>query len=266
MSEVTPIVIPLRRPADLPRVGEVARMFAEALGRPIEILTILHPNDDLSLESARFQASVDEFSQAIGQPVALSLEQDEAPIRCFLDHCRDRWVCMATGASPFDDAHYVGSFAAALLAETTAPVILVGPRVEADTLQSIERVVLGLSSEVDASVSQAVAHDVAIAFGCPIAKVRVDGAKGIVYESDCHDPKEWFPEEVHATLRAEAVAPEDVCHVLVERSTDAVLVMATRAHRGLAWICEGSVAFGAISHTKMPVVAVGPNARPQSVA
>jgi len=91
-------------------------------------------------------------------------------------------------------------------------------------------------------------------------RASIDTEHGVIYESDSRDPREWFPEEVHATMRAEPIEQDDISAVLVERSAHSVLVFSTRAHQGLTWICEGSVAFGAISLTSMPIVAVGPNA------
>ena len=104
------------------------------------------------------------------------------------------------------------------------------------------------------------AHAFAVALDRPIAKVRVDTQKGIIYETDCHDPLEWFPEHVHASMRSDAIAEDEISDVLLERSEGGLLVLATRAHRGLAWICDGSVAFDAIAHTSLPIVVVGPKA------
>ena len=254
------ITIPLRRPADLRRVGMVADLFASALHRTIEVITIVDPQDDLRLEFERFSRAVEDFAAVVGRDVKLRVVADEAPLKGFLDMCLNRFVCMATAASPFDDAHYVGSFAAALLAKTSAPVVLVGPSVPDVSPPPIERVVLGVSNDVDSSVSLELAHTVATGFGCPMAKVRIDTEHGVIYESDSRDPREWFPEEVHATMRAEPIEQDDISAVLVERSAHSILVFSTRAHQGLTWICEGSVAFGAISLTSMPIVAVGPNA------
>lgn len=255
-----PIVIPLRQPHELARVGRVAGLFATVFHRSIEVVTIIDPQDDLAIESARLDEAADALRLATGHVVDVVTLVDSQVLSRFIDHCRDRLVCMATGASPFDEDHYVGSFAAALLAETTSPVILVGPRVAELVDTSIDRVVLAISSDVDGSASLAVAHEFAVALGCSMAKIRVDETHGIIYESSSHDPQEWFPEEVHASMRSEPIATADVCDVLVDRSHDGLLVLATRANRGLAWICEGSVAFSAIAQTTMPIVAVGPHA------
>ncbi len=260
LDETGTITIPLRRPADLDRVGRVASVFATALARSIEVVTIIDPNDDFAQEFARFSKSVESFAQREGVDVSLQVIANDRAQDTVLETCRDRLVCMATGASPFDDAHYVGSFAALLLSESTAPVILVGPGVDSGVELEADRVVLAISDDIDSSASQGVAHVFAVALDRPIAKVRVDTKKGIIYETDCHDPLEWFPEHVHASMRSDAISEDEISDVLLQRSEGGLLVLATRAHRGLAWICDGSVAFEAIAHTSLPIVVVGPKA------
>lgn len=260
LDETGTITIPLRRPADLDRVGRVANVFATALARSIEVVTIIDPNDDFALEFARFSKSVESFAQRAGIDVQLRVIANDHAQEAVLEICRDRLVCMTTGASPFDDAHYVGSFAALLLSESTAPVILVGPCVDEDAELDADRVVLAISDDVDSAASQGVAHDFAVALDRPIAKLRVDAEKGIIYETDCHDPLEWFPEHVHASMRSDPISNDEISDVLLQRSEGALLVLATRAHRGLAWICDGSVAFDAIARTSLPIVVVGPKA------
>jgi nucleotide-binding universal stress UspA family protein len=260
LDETGTITIPLRRPADLDRVGRVANVFATALARSIEVVTVIDPNDDLALEFARFSKSVELFAQREGVDVQLRVIAKDRAQEAVLETCRDRLVCMTTGASPFDDAHYVGSFAALLLSESTAPVILVGPGVDEEVELDADRVVLAISDDVDSSASQGVAHAFAVALDRPIGKIRVDAEKGIIYETDCHDPAEWFPEHVHASMRSDVISEDEISDVLLQRSEGGLLVLATRAHRGLAWICDGSVAFDAIAHTSLPIVVVGPKA------
>ena len=96
------ITIPLRRPSDLGRVGVVADLFAGALNRTIEVVTIVDPQDDIRLEFARFSRAVEEFAAEVGAEVHLRVVVDAVPLKGFLDMCLNRFVCMATAASPFD--------------------------------------------------------------------------------------------------------------------------------------------------------------------
>lgn len=239
-------------------------MFATALGCSIEVVSIASPDDDIERESARLHEAADALRSATGPGIEVTLLIDRRVLDRFIDHCRDRLVCMATSASPYDADHYVGSFAAGLLAVTTLPVILVGPQVEVGAMPPIERVNLAISSDVDGSASLAAAHEFACALECPMVKIRVDDTHGIIYESESQNPKQWFPEQVHASMHADPIATDEVCDALVERSRNGLLVMATRANRGLAWICEGSVAFSAIAKTTLPIVVVGPHATAQT--
>lgn len=252
------VTIPLARAGDLERVGAVAASFAALLERSLEVLVVVDPEDDFLADFKRFGAAVEEFAESTGQPVDLHMIASDVPLQAVLDACRGRLVCMATAATPFQADHYVGSYAAALLAETTAPVILVGPAVER-AQGPVERVVVAVSAAVDGHPAMVTGGHLARAAGAPLAKVVID-PKGVVYETDFHDMEDGLADEVHATMTQGPLDPQQIAHELVERSSGGVLVLATRANRGLSWICEGSVAFDAIGETPGPVVAVGPQA------
>ncbi|MDW3178320.1 MAG: hypothetical protein R8J94_13090 [Acidimicrobiia bacterium] len=252
------ITIPLARVNDLPRVGAVAAKFASLLGRSIEVVSIIDPEDDFAPEFRRYSEGVERLARAIAMPVQLRLVAHQSPLQGVLEACVGRLVCMATAASPFDNRHYVGSFAAALLSESTAPVILVGPAVT-DEPVAVDKIVVAVSNEVDGHASLRTANTLARTLDVPLAKIVID-PKGVVYETDYSEPDVGLPDEVHAAMTRGPLSHEQICDELVERSESAILVLATRAHRGLSWICEGSVAFDTIGRTTGPVVAVGPRA------
>lgn len=252
------VTIPLARADDLERVGAVASHFATLLDRSIEVVSIVDPDDDFSSEFRRIAAAVERFAESTNRTVELHLSASALPLQAVLDACSGRLVCMATAASPFQADHYVGSFAAALLAESTAPVILVGPAATGQP-RELDRVVVAVSADVDGNAALVTGAAFAQASGTPLAKVIID-PKGVIYETDYLDANDALPDEVHASMTRGPLNPRQISHELVERSESGLLVLSTRAHRGLSWICEGSVSFDAISQTPAPVVAVGPKA------
>ncbi len=252
------ITIPLARADDLARVGGVAVLFADNLGCSIEVVSIIHPEDDVVVEFRRLGGAVERLAASIGKPVVLQLIAHENPLEAVLDACKHRLVCMATAATPFHNQHYVGSFAAALLSESSAPVILVGPMVTTEPTV-VDNVVVAVSNEVDERAALLAGHELATAIEVPLAKVLID-PKGVIYHSDYHDLTDWLPDEIHASMATGPLGHDQICAELVDRSKSGILVLATRAHQGLAWICEGSVAFDTIARTSSPVVAFGPRA------
>lgn len=259
MTDASPIVVPVRRPGDLERVGGAAALFASALDCSIEVVTVLHPSDDVAHDTTRFQRWVDDFAQTNGVRAFLDVVVDESEVAGVIERCSGKLVCMATSASPFDDDHYVGSIASELVARSTAPVILLGPEFTYVDALTVGRVVLAHGSGVDASASSAIARELARVFAVPIARLTIDAEKAVIHESDSTDPERWFPDQVHASLRSSPLDHDALVDVLLDRTHDGLLVVATRAKRGLAWICEGSVSFDVIARSTMPVVTVGPN-------
>lgn len=261
MTDASPIIVPIRRPGDLERVGAAAVLFASTLGLSIEVVTVLHPSDDIARDTARFRQIVEDFAVANGVSATLDVVVDESEVGGVIERCAGHLVCMATSASPFDDDHYVGSIASELVARSSLPVILLGPQFAYVDELTIGRVVLAHGSGVDAAASSETARRMARSFAVPIARLTIDAEKAVIHESDSYDPERWFPDQVHASLRSEPLDHDALVKVLLERTNDGLLVVATRAKRGLAWICEGSVSFDVIARSTMPVVAVGPEVR-----
>lgn len=252
------IVVPLRKTSDLSRVGAVAHRFSQLLDRSIEVISIVHPGDDYAHETQRFTAAIERFSNEIEQFVALQVVVHANPRAALLELCADRLVCMATSGSPFERDHYVGSHAATLLAASRAPVILVGPATT-DAPERYDDVVVATTPSVGSEQARIAGRILADALGSSIAKIHVD-ERGVIYESDYDESSSGLPREVHASMVRGEIDDQQLCEILVERSEHAILVLTTRANRGLAWICDGSVAFDAVRRARGPVVALGPNA------
>ncbi|MFT7476374.1 MAG: hypothetical protein ACI81L_003327 [Verrucomicrobiales bacterium] len=253
--------VPVLRPADVTFLAPIAMRFANLLDRSIEIVTIVSPEDDLRLEHDRFSAALSALEAQVGHPVAFRIIASDNIASALIEICRDRITVMATSASPFDETHYVGSFASALLAISEAPVILIGPNVSTNANFDPERVYVGRSRDVDDVASNAAAEAFAHHLDVPVATVTID-PKGIVYEYDYDDERIDRPNEVHASMKRQPIDPSQVAKILADYAATGLLVVSTRATQNLERICGRSVAMDTIADASSPVVAVGPHADP----
>ena len=235
--------------------------FAELFGRSIEVVTIISPEDDMRLEQDRFSVALSALEAKLGHPVAFRIIASDNIASAFIEICRNRITVMATSATPFDETHYVGSFASALLAVSEAPVILIGPNVPTDADLDPERVYVGRSRDVDDVASNAAAEAFAHHLDIPVATVTID-PKGIVYEYDYDDARIDRPNEVHAAMKRQPIESAEVAKILADYAATGLLVVSTRATQNLERICGRSVAMDTIADASSPVVAVGPHANP----
>lgn len=253
------IRVPVARPEEVSLIGPIAATFGEALDRTIEILSIVSPEDDLRLEQDRFRGVVSDLEAQLGYPVGFRLVVSDDRASAFVELCKDRLTAMLTSASPFDQTHYVGSFASALLAVSEAPVILVGPAVAEGTSFEPQRVFVGRSCDVDDTAATHAAEIFARQLELRVATVTID-PKGIVYEHDYNDEHIDRPDEVHAKMRPGPIDKEEIADILVDQASAGLLVLTTRAHQQLARICGGSVAMDTIARATSPIVVLGPEA------
>jgi len=255
---VEPIVVPVRHVDDVERVGPIAVLFARALERRILFVHVAHPDDDVAERHRRFGEAVGRLAMHESTPMSLQVVESLDEHEAVTDACVDHLIVMATAASPFRDHHYVGSCAASILARSTRPVVLVGPAMTRGT--SPERVYLAATDHGTHLAARRQAEHLARVFGeLPVATLTID-PDGVVYEHDYDDAHFDRPDEIHARLQPTAVKVRELGPTLARYAADGVLVIPTQARTGLAWICEGSVAFDAIAASTGPVVALGPAA------
>lgn len=252
------LVVPLRRPRDLSRVAPTVIKFANAMNLSVEVLSFVHPDDDFEREQGALSDASLLMRDKVDNEVSCVAVKTEDAVEAFFDYCADRLTCMPTSATPFRDEHYVGSFAAGLLARSTKPVILIGPSVEADTPLDWDEVVVALSPDSESMDILPVAREVADAMHLSLSKVHIDSGTGNVYENE-YGSRMWFPGEIHATVGVESMTAEAVGQTIVERAAGELLAVKTHAREGLAWIADGSIAFDAIGQSLGPVLLVGPN-------
>lgn len=228
-NERDELMVPLAHPEDLQVVGSVAATYAALLDLPVKILVVLYPEDDADLETQRYTTAVDTFAATHRVDAELSVIVSDNFVETLVTACREQWTCAYTSGSVFDEHHYVGSFASALLAVATKPVILIGP--EAHSIHpSVSAVSVARSATVSAKAAAQVGEDIARRLRVPVFTIQLD-------PENC-DPAER----------------------LVERTENALLVLTTTAPSGLEAICSPSTTLETVQHAKRPVIALGPNA------
>ena len=248
------LVLPIRHAGQFPLVAGPAISVARALGLAVEILSVIEPDDDADAHLDRLVGIGLEASEATGQPCTVRLLVTEDVLSTVTGECSGRLVCMATSASPHTDLHYVGSHAASILAESSSPVLLVGPQV--DSTARATEVVAAVSGQIESTSVIPYAAQLSRSLDLPLATIHVHGPDG-VSSGDDH-MRLWFPGELHTSLDVEPIAGTDVAAALTDRAASAIVAVMTHARLGLAWIAEGSVAFDVVSSSPHPVLAVGP--------
>ncbi len=255
-----PLMVPVRSTADIERVGRTAAEFARAFDQPLMFVHVAHPDDDVATHHTRLGGAIESLELS---DVAWSLQVVERTDTnaAVVDACSGHLTCMATSASPYKANHYVGSCAASLVAKSTAPVVLIGPMVDpGGEIGTPERVYLAAAKGESVTSTRTAVERIAHAFGSvPVARLTID-LEGVLYEQDYDDDAFDRPDEVHARMLPGPIATPALAPVLTRYAADGLLVVSTHARTGLAWICEGSVAFDAIATSTRPMVAIGPNA------
>lgn len=253
------IRVPVSRPEDVALIGPIAAWLARVLDRSIEVLTIISPEDEPRLEQDRYAGVIADLEAQTGLSVSFRLTTSDDIATAFVELCRNRLTVMLTSASPFDETHFVGSFASALLATSEAPVVLAGPHVPLGVTLDPARIYVGRTREPDDLAATTVAEELAGQLGIPVATITID-PKGVVYEHNYDDEHLDRPDQVHATMRSGPISDHEIADLLAERAVDGLLVLTTRANQNLARICGGSVAMDTIANSTSPVVVLGPSA------
>ena len=255
---VEPIVVPVRHVDDVGRVGPIAVTFAQALERRVLFVHVAHPDDDVAEQHRRFSQAVGRLAMREPTPMSLHVLESIDEHQTVTNACVDHLTVMATAASPFRDHHYVGSCAASILARSTQPVVLVGPAMTQAVAP--DRIYLAVTDKEPHPVARREAEHLARVFGeLPVATLTID-PDGVVYEHDYDDAHFDRADVIHARMQPTSVKVRELGPTLARYAADGLLVIPTHARTGLAWICEGSVAFDAIATATGPVVALGPAA------
>lgn len=252
-----PLMVPVKHPGDVERIGSLATDLATAFDVPVELVSIVSPDDDEAEQARRLAEALADLGVAHASSSRVVVADRAA--EAFVDLCCHRVVCMASAASPFKSGHYVGSFAASLLAHSTQPVLLLGPAASG-RLESFGEVVAAVSDDAASMSILPFARELAMRLELPVSTVHVETATGNIYTNDYGEPRLWFPDSVHASVGVEPLAGDAVAGTLLDRSAGAIVAVATSARQGLAWIADGSVAFDVVAETDGPVLVVGPNA------
>jgi len=223
------IAVPVAAGADLSRVVPVAAWFAERLGRPIEVVTVVGTNGDITSAFSDLIRATERLSERSRRRLRGRLLISDEQTSTVLEACRDRLVVMETSASAVNHRQYVGSYASAIVGRSTAPVVVVGPGVDSSDKPDFDSMVVALGSPDGGSF-------------LPLAQ-RL--AKSLELE-----------------LRALHVVEDPgstVEQTLIEAADTSLLVMATRNRSVMKRLEEGSVSFSVVGAATKPVVLVGPH-------
>jgi len=253
------IVVPVKVAADAQKILGVVEACALSLNRPVEFVSVVDETWDVAQAAADLADVAEDLAQRILDPVRCRLVVSDDPAAVVMDLGADRVVVMPTSATPFRGDHFVGSYAAGLLARSTEPVILVGPEVDEARFGTFTDMVVPLGSDSDCLGVLPVAYAWASQLGLPVrlVHVREENEDQLLVDSDGH-ARLWFPDELHTSLSVEARDATDTPDVLVELSQTSLVMMATHARCGLARVAEGSILFDTVARSTAPVVATGP--------
>jgi nucleotide-binding universal stress UspA family protein len=178
-------------------------------------------------------------------------------------------VCMATHGRGVLRAAALGSVAEAVVRESPAPVVLVGPRCAADwDLGDAPVVLAGLDGSKPSLAAAHAAGGLAAAIAGRVRAVEVLRPSDVITVGEFPDADVDLLEEVVRRLTARGVPADyevldgfDPANTLVQLADDrhaAFLALATHGRTGLGRVALGSVAAKAVRHARCPVLVVGP--------
>lgn len=254
------ILAPVVSSHDAERILSTVAWFSRSLERGVEFVTVIDEAEDRGETFTELAAVADRLGKLTRQPVTCRVIVDADPAAVVLAVATDRLVCMPTSATPFKRGHFVESYAAALLNQTTQPVILVGPQAAVGPHVRFEDIVIAVAGDEECLDVLPVGRRFADQTGLDVRLVHVleENDEHVVVDPDGR-ARLWFPGSLHTSLNVELLAgTESTAQVLAPASEHSILMMATHARCGLERIAQGSIAFDTIAHARAPVVVVGP--------
>lgn len=257
------IVVPVEAPADINATLGVVAYFAQKLDEDVEFVLVVAPDVLSTTDTNDLIDFVDAAAQTGHIRPSVRLILTDSPTTAIVDACRGQMTLMKTHATPYVSDTFVGSHAAALLAVTTAPVILVGPNVDGTSAPVVEDIAIALGGEIEEIELFHHARNLATAIGGKTRHVHVMLPNDEhVLVGDAGDSRFWYPGSAHATLSVDAIETGelDLGRRLAETNRRSMLAMTTHARRGLNRIAEGSVTFDAVHASLLPVLVIGPAA------
>lgn len=256
-SATTPhvLVVPVTSPGAMRKTRTVVSWLAARLDCQVEYVYVSAPDATSGEDVADFATNV--LAQvAVGIDARARVLVTDDVAATVVDVCRDRLTCMETHASAFRHGTFVDSFAAAILATSNAPVVLVGPSFDGSAPLDCTGLSIAVAGEDHESGLVDAAMVWASALHLPAGVIHVDqpGDGPVGNQNSERERSLWNP---LAVTRVDA--PTDaLATAILDRAGDSWVGVGTHARRGLDRIAEGSIAFDIVALATTPVIAFGP--------
>lgn len=265
-TELQRIVVPLDGTLFALRALAPARLLADSLGVPIELVTVRYGERrtevEAELRASAHNAGIDDVGVTImdDEPVGAA----EGLVELIKPQSL---VCMTTHARRGAALAALGSVARDLVRRVHEPVVLVGPCVDVERLEPVRDIV----ACVDGSgASQRIVPEAG-------ALARRIGATMLVLEVAHPDPDVRLVQtvdgrllDVHGLARVSSgtgvpvscriAESADVPAAIVEEASKpaSIIAMVTHARRGLERVVLGSTASEVVAHARVPVLVFRP--------
>lgn len=263
VAEDRRLVVPVASPCSIRRTQAVVAWLAKRLNWQVEYLYVSTPEMLAQRDVEDFAVEVLAQS-ASGIDARARVIVAEDVTTALIDVCRDRLTCMETHATAYRSSAFVDSFAAAVLATSGAPVVLIGPAFDESSTLRCAGLELALAGErYEGRVLDAARHWAA-RLGLPTGVLHV-GPSGQSGAAEVESHHRNRPEQIPMAVTAVPAVDGALAQTLADAAGASWLAIGTHARQGLHRIAEGSVAFDVAAIASCPVVAFGPVVDPSTV-
>lgn len=256
---VTVCVDPERDP---PAALAIAAALASQAALPAEVIALARPGVAPAVVEAYLRARSRDLMAAGAPASTWHRLRGNDPVAAILDHVASgatTLVCMDTHSRTALAEIALGSVSEGVLRGSTAPVLLVGPRVPR-TEMACKRIVAGIDGSELASRAAFVAADLATRLSAELLLVEVLSAPvpagGDVLETaDLHRLAAALPvpasyDALHGPNPAKAILDA------IEGEDGTIVALGTHGRTGLHRLTAGSVALDIVRHAPCPVLVV----------
>lgn len=251
-----PLVVPIASPEAVQRTRPIVDWLTRRLSGPVEYVYVSTPEMASSDEVADFATEV--LAQvALGIDARARVIVTNDVTGAIVAACRDRLTCMETHAAAFRRSTFVDSFAAAVLAVSNAPVVLIGPAFDPSVPLTCRGLEIALAGEDHEAKVLDAAMLLASRLGVPAGVIHVDSAAPALSTVPAKGGRSQ-PVQIPIAVTTVVEQSDGLARTLIDAAGDCWLAVGTQARRGLERIAEGSVAFDIAACASSPVIAFGP--------
>jgi len=206
------IVVPFKEGADADAFLDAVALFANAMRRPIEFVSVVDDAWDAATTLRQLADTTRSFGDRTTQPTRCRLIVSAEPAQVLLDVCANRVVIMAMVTTPAGDDPFVGTHAASLLSLSNEPALLVQRMVTTDAVD-LHEVTVTLADAEDRLGILPITRSIADNLGLPARILPVDAErKGLVLADGDRQGRLVFPDSPQTWLQVdvlEGVGPDD---------------------------------------------------------